>query len=118
MLDHRPTPALTWDGEGLGTLRDWTVAVTGQWIGFGRMERLAGQLTHARQGERVVAWRERPYQNGYPTDDLTWYCAAYGIEAGPMRLETMRRLVLYLAAQKPLVLEPREQERKTDARTA
>ena len=116
LLDHHPTPVLTWDGEGLGTLRDWAQAVMGRWIGFGRMERLAGQLTHARQGERVVAWRERPYQQGYPVDDLAWYCTAYGVEAGPTRLETMRRLVLYLAAQQSLVLEQPEKEQIPHAR--
>ena len=41
-----------------------------------------------------------------------------GMDAEPTRLETMRRLVLHRAAQEPLVLEPREQERKTQARTA
>jgi hypothetical protein len=76
------------------------------------MERLAGMLTHERQGERVVAWQTRPYENGYPVDDLAWYGAAYGVEAGPTRLETMRRLVLHLAAQEPLVLEQPEKERR------
>ena len=118
LIDHHPTPVLTWDGEGLGTLREWTQAVTGQWIGFGRMERLAGQLTHARQGERVIAWQTRPYQNGSPVDDLAWYCVAYGIEAGPTRLETMHRLVLYLAGQEPLVLKEREKEQRTHAQPA
>ena len=80
------------------------------------MERLAGQLTHARQGERVIVWRERPYQHGAPADDLAWYCAAYEVEAGSTRLETMRRLVLYLAAQEPLVLAQPEKEQRTHAR--
>jgi hypothetical protein len=74
------------------------------------MERLAGHLTHARQGEQVVALRERPYQNGYPVDDLAWYCRAYEVEAGETRLETMRQLVLYLAVQEPLVLSAPEQQ--------
>lgn len=82
---------------------------------FVRMERLAWQLTHARLGERVVA---RPYENGAPVDDLAWYSTAYGLEAGPTHLETMRRLVLYLAVQAPLVLKEPEKERKTRARTA
>jgi hypothetical protein len=107
---------LTWDGEGLWPLRDWAQVVTGQVVLFGRMERLAGHLTHQRQGARVVAWQTRPYQNGYPADDLAWYGAAYGIEGGPTRLETMRRLVLHLAAEAPLMLVEPEKERRTHAR--
>lgn len=76
------------------------------------------RITHVRQGERVVVWRERPYQHGYPAEDLAWYGAAYGVEAGPTRLETMRRLVLHLAAQEALVLEQPEKERVPHARTA
>lgn len=116
LLDHPPHPVLTWDGEGLWPLRDWAQAVTGQLVLFGRMERLARQLTHTHQGERVVAWQERPYQNGSPVDDLAWYCTAYDIEAGPTRLETMRRLVLHLAAQEPLVLAAPEQKQMLHAR--
>lgn len=56
LLDQHPHPVLTWDGEGLWPLRDWAEAMTHQWLGFGRMERLAAQLTHRRQGERVIAW--------------------------------------------------------------
>jgi hypothetical protein len=82
------------------------------------MERLAGQLTHARQGEQVVAWQMRPYQHGSPADDLAWYCAAYGVDSGPTRMETMRRLVLHLAAQEPLVLEQPKKEKVTHVRTA
>lgn len=65
-----------------------------------------------------MAWQTWPYVNGYPADDLPWYCVAYGVEAGPTRMEKMRRLVLHLAAEAPLVLEPQEKERRTHARTA
>jgi hypothetical protein len=111
-----PHPVLTWNGEGLWPLRDWAEATTGKVVLFGRIEHVAGQLTHTRQGERVVAWRDRPYQNGYPVDNLAWYCTAYGIDAGPTRLETMRRLVLHLAAQEPLVLEESGKEQMPHAR--
>jgi hypothetical protein len=107
---------LTWDGEGIWPLRDWAQAVTGQLVLFGRMERLAGKITHARKGERVVALQTRPYQNGFPVDALAWYCTAYGVEAGPTRPETMRRLVLHLAAQEPLVLAASEQQEMSHAR--
>jgi hypothetical protein len=116
LLDHHPHPVLTWDGEGLWPLRDWAEATTGKVVLFGRIEHVAGQLTHTRQGERVVAWRDRPYQNGFPVDDLAWYCAAYSIETGPTRLETMRRLVLHLAEQEPLVLAAPEQQEEPHAR--
>ncbi|HEU5381402.1 MAG TPA: hypothetical protein VFV38_38760 [Ktedonobacteraceae bacterium] len=119
LIDQHQTPVLTWDGEGLWALRDWAQAITGQVVLFGRMERLAGHLTHTRQGERVVAWETRPYENGYPVDDLEWYGVAYSVEAGPTRLETMRRLVLHLAAQEPLMLaecgEPRMRSSKARA---
>ena len=82
------------------------------------MERLAGHLTHQRQGERIVSLRQRPYEHGSPAADLAWYGAAYGIEVGPTRLETMRRLGLCLAAQEQMVLKEPEQEQKTPARTA
>jgi hypothetical protein len=116
LLEEPQTPVLTWDGEGLWPLRDWAEVTTGRVVLFGRMEQLAGQLTHARHGARVVAWQTRPYQNGYFVVDLAWYSAAYGIEGGPTRLETMRRLVLYLAVQEPLVLVEPEKEQRTHAR--
>ncbi|HLV97366.1 MAG TPA: 3'-5' exonuclease [Ktedonobacterales bacterium] len=116
LIDHHPTPVLTWDGEGLWALRDWAQGATGKVVLFGRMEHLAEHLTHTRQGEQVVVWETRPYENGYPVADLAWYCAAYGVEAGSTHLETMRRLVLHLAAQEPLVLTAPEQEVKPHAR--
>lgn len=60
-----------------------------------------------------MAWQTRPYELGYSVADLAWYCSAYGVEGGATRLETMRRLVLYLAAQ-----EPQEKEQRAHARTA
>lgn len=41
-----------------------------------------------------------------------------GMEAEPMRLEPMRRLVLHLAAEAPLVLKGPEKERKMHAQSA
>lgn len=92
-------------------MRGWAEATTGKLVLFERMEHLAGKLTHGRQGERIDAWRDQPYQHGYIVDDLAWHCTASGIEAGPPRLETMRRLALHLATQELLGLAASEQER-------
>ncbi len=116
LIDQQHTPVLTWDGEGLWALRDWAQAIIGQMVLFGRMEHLAEHLTHTRQGERVVAWETRPFEHGWPLADLAWYGAAYSVEAGATRLETMRRLVLHLAGQEPLVLEQPGKEQRTHAR--
>ncbi len=115
VLQQAQHPVLSWDGAGLGALRDWVQATTGQFLLFGRLERLCEHMRYVYQGERVVAYWQRPFV-GKPDEDLAWCCQALGVEEASNRLETMRRLVLHQARQPRLTLGTGEGQ--NHARTA